>query len=359
MTDSAETPADDGVTTLAAIALDLPRAYGAPPLRGRLRVAPADFEVVERLGFEPDGEGEHWLLEVRKTGWNTDDVARRLARHAGVHPREVGYCGLKDRQAVTTQWFSVRMPRGEVDWSEAAGGGIELLGAWRHRQRLRRGIHRGNAFRIVLRSVIGDRDLLCERLAAITVRGVPNAFGVQRFGHGGANLHRARSMLLEGREERSRQRRGLWLSAARSALFNAVLAHRVREGTWDRVLDGEEAMLDGSRSRFVVDRADDGIRARAGALDLHPSGPLWGRGERRVADAARRSEDLPLAPWGPWRDALERAGLEQERRPLRMVVRDLHLEDSGEEAVTLRFVLGRGEYATAVLREIADVAPLG
>jgi tRNA pseudouridine13 synthase len=356
MSDSAAKAHDDTVEALRALALDPPRAYAAPVLRGRIRVGPDDFQVVEQLGFTPDGEGEHWLVQVRKTGRNTDDVGKWLAGYAGVHPREVGFCGLKDRHAVTTQWFSLRQPRGTPAWGQAGSDGIEILDWQRHRRRLRRGSHRGNAFRIVLREIHGDRDRLAERLALIRARGVPNYFGLQRFGHHGDNLPRAWAMLHGGRRRPSRQQRGLNLSAARSALFNAVCAARVGDGTWERVLEGEEAMLDGSRSRFPVDGVDSDLEARAKDLDLHPTGPLWGRGERRVQGLAKSREDAALDPWRPWCEGLEHAGLEQDRRPLRMCVRELALEQSTPEAVTLGFVLGRGEYATAALREIVDFA---
>ena len=121
-------------------AAELRRAYGDPPVSGVLRAEPADFTVQEQLGFDPDGEGEHVLLQLRKTGLNTREVARRVAALTGTRERDIGCCGLKDRNAQTVQWFSVPLPAaGERDWRELSGGGVEVLRSVRHRRKLRRG----------------------------------------------------------------------------------------------------------------------------------------------------------------------------------------------------------------------------
>jgi len=117
----------------------LPYALGGPPLSGVLRAEPADFQVDEVLGFEADGEGEHVLLQIRKTGLNTEDAVRRIARHAGIKPRDIGYCGLKDRNAVTTQWISVGLAgRPEPDWSALDDECLRVISASRHRRKLKR-----------------------------------------------------------------------------------------------------------------------------------------------------------------------------------------------------------------------------
>lgn len=328
---------------------------GPAPVTGRIRVALEDFLVDEQLGFAASGDGEHVLVQVRKRGANTEWVARQLAEHADVRPGDVGFAGLKDRAAVTTQWFSVHLPgRAEPDWAALASGEFQVLDAVRHHRKLRRGALRGNRFTITVRELAGDHAALEERLQRIAERGVPNYFGEQRFGRDGANLQRA-DALLRGRLRRvSRHQRGLYLSAARSFLFNCVLAQRVTDGSWDRGLAGELMMLDGSHSVFAVDVLTDELQDRLAAMDIHPTGPLWGRGRSSTRGDCQALERAVLAPFAAWRDGLEHAGLSQERRALRVPVAGLRWDWPADEVLQLSFALPAGSYATAVLRELVD-----
>ncbi len=332
----------------------LPFAHGQPAWPGRLRAVPEDFQVREEIPFTLDGAGEHVWLWVRKRGANTEWVARRLAERAGVPSGAVSYAGLKDRHAVTEQWFSVHLPgRAEPDWSANPDPDFTVLNATRHSRKLRRGALSGNAFRITIRELNGDPAELAARFQRIAVTGVPNYFGEQRFGREAGNLERAEAMLRGTLKVSDRHQRGLYLSAARSALFNAVLARRVTDRTWNQPLSGEVLMLDGSHSIFAVDDVDPTIRQRVAALDLHPTGPLWGAGELRSGSPVRELEEQVAATLPVFRDGLAVAGLEQERRALRLVVRDARLEFPEPGAAVVAFKLPAGAYATTVLRELA------
>ncbi|TAM26407.1 MAG: tRNA pseudouridine(13) synthase TruD, partial [Rhodanobacter sp.] len=212
---------------------ELPRAHAeTPPLTARLRSTPEDFRVEEILGYDADGSGEHALLWVEKREANTDWVARELAKFAGVPPLNVGYAGLKDRHAVTRQAFTVQLAgKPDPDWSTFPHAEVKVLAATRHSRKLKRGALRGNRFVLVLREVQGDRARAEEVLAEISARGVPNYFGEQRFGREGGNLAQARAMFAGRRMDRAK--RSILLSAARSHIFNAVLAARVERGAWD------------------------------------------------------------------------------------------------------------------------------
>ena len=338
---------------LAWTAFDaLPRAHGEPLGRGRLRETAADFQVDEVLGFEPDGEGDHLLLWVRKTDANTDWVARRLAEVAGVRGADVGFAGLKDRHAVTSQWFSLPRPRQEApDWAVLGAEGIEVLEAHAHRRKLRRGALAGNRFRIRVRGLEVSAETLEGRIAAIRARGVPNYFGEQRFGRGGANLARADALFRGAIRRPPRHQHGLWLSAARSQIFNEVLAARVTRGDWDRPLAGDCLNLAGSRAFFAAETLDADILARVAAWDLHPTGPLWGQGAPPTAGAVLELERDIAGELGPWCAGLALEGLKQERRALRLPVAGLTGEIDGA-VVELAFDLPAGSYATAVLREL-------
>ena len=194
---------------------------GAPVARAHLRASPEDFRVDEELGFEPDGEGEHALVRVRKRGANTAWVARRLAELAGVRVREVSYAGLKDRDAVTSQWFSVWLPgRADPDWAALDDAEVTVIEYGRHRRKLRRGCHRGNRFALVLRELSCDREIIESRLRSVAKVGVPNYFGPQRFGRDGGNLTAALGLFRGSLRCRDRQRRGIYLSGARARRFN-------------------------------------------------------------------------------------------------------------------------------------------
>lgn len=330
----------------------VPTAYGDPPLVAALRAQPEDFQVEELLGFDADGEGEHALLCVEKRGANTRWVAGQLAREAGVAVREVGYSGLKDRHAVTVQHFTVPAARGAAieDWVGREGEGFRVLGASRHRRKLRPGSHRANRFRILLRDPRGDFASFEARLAEVSKLGVPNYFGPQRFGRGNANLGRARRWAESGRAPQRRGDRAFALTAARSWLFNRVLAERVSRGDWSRILAGEAVILEGSRSFFQAPANDPTLQDRCERMDLHPSGPLWGRGEPQSADEARALELRVLEAEQPLQRLLEKEGMEQERRSLRLPVRALGCTAEGG-GLRLDFELSRGAFATAVLHE--------
>ena len=332
----------------------LPGGHGGPVLSARFRSAPEDFRVEELPAFEPEGQGEHLLLTVEKRGMNTVHAARLIARWAGIPEMGVGYAGLKDRHAVTRQRFSVHLPkRVAPDLAGLQGDDLRVLdSAWHHRK-LPRGALRGNRFGVVLREVEGDRPAIEARLAAIAAGGLPNYFGEQRFGRDGDNVDAARRMFAGQRVRR--EQRSIYLSAARSELFNAVLAARIAEGDWGQGREGEVWMLDGSQSVFGPEAADAALAERAARLDIHPTGPLWGRGELRTTAAARALEEAALAPFDDLRTGLEAAGLKQERRALRVRVQDLAWRWLPGEGLALDFVLPPGAYATGLLAELGEV----
>lgn len=332
----------------ADAALDPPRAHGAPLGPGRLRAEPEDFLVEEQLGFEAAGAGQHVLLRIRKRNANTQWIARELARACGCRPNDVGYAGLKDRRAVAIQWFTVPQSRlSPEDWVRVGSGEYQVLEAHRHSRKLPRGALAGNRFVIRVRDVAADDAALASRLAVIGTRGVPNYFGPQRFGRGGSNLKRLSGDLRTLKPDE----RGFILSAARSLIFNAVLAERVAEDSWERIEPGDLANLEGRASHFPVEIVDETLAQRCARLDIHPTGPLWGRGPPPGGGRIGELEQRVAADFSAARELIERAGMEQERRALRLAVHDLGWRREGE-AVRLEFRLGRGAYATTVLREI-------
>ena len=330
-----------------------PRAHGAPVLSARFRATPGDFRVDEIDAFAPSGVGEHLLLTVEKRGMNTAFAAKLLAQWAGIDEAGIGYAGLKDRHAVTVQRFSVHLPKKVApDIATLESDELRVLDhAW-HAKKLPRGALAGNRFVLVLREAQGDREATDARLQAIAMRGVPNYFGEQRFGRGGDNV--ANALVMFGGRRVARDQRSHLLSAARSQLFNRVLGARVAAGNWDAALDGEVWMLDGSRSVFGPEPLDDALAARLAAFDIHPTAPLWGKGELRTigATAALEQESLADPESLALRAGLEKAGLKQERRATRLRPQGLEWDWRDAETLELRFALPPGTYATTILSEV-------
>lgn len=329
----------------------LPAAWGEPPAEAVIRATAEDFRVTEIPGFALSGDGEHVFLYLEKRHLNTVELAERLAKLSATPLRDIGYSGLKDRNALTRQWFSVRMAgRSEPDWSYLeAPGDVRLLALDRHQRKLRRGTHSGNRFQLRLRELRGPRDALITRLQLLQHQGAPNYFGPQRFGRAGATLVQAERWARRPTRV-SRARRSLYLSALRASLFNRLLAARVSAGSWNRLCAGDQCMLAGSRSFFTPDLQTDDLQARLDAGDIHPGLPLWGR-------AGRSPERLPehfhaqLGDVAHLGACLEEAGLDLAWRPTRVLPDDFSWQFCDDGVLQLDFTLGVGSYATALLAE--------
>ncbi len=327
--------------------------HGKPQQHARFKQQPEDFVVIEDMGFEPDGAGEHILVYVRKRGENTAWVAGLLAKAAGVQRSAVTWSGLKDRNAVTEQWFGIHVPgKDEPDLSSIESDSIQILKRSRHSRKLRTGTLKGNSFTILLRELAQSPDLEA-RLAAIGERGVPNYFGDQRFGRGGNNLEAAESM-FQGKRIKDRDKRSLFLSAARSYLFNHLVSERLAAGLSDTLLAGDCLMLAGTHSFFSEPEVSEELQQRLASGDLQLSAPLWGRGRQAAQADALAFETEKLAAFDSWKNGLEGAGLNQERRPLLLKPKAWHWSWQ-PDGLQLNFWLPAGCYATSIIRELVMV----
>lgn len=341
--------------------LDWPTSAGTRVARAGLKSGPEDFRVDEVLEGFPEqsgaadiaGEGEHLCLRLQKTGDNTEFVARQLAALSGCRTFDVGYCGLKDRHAVTSQWFSFYRPGmadSDAGFIAQVAEQWTVLSAWRHSRKLRRGEHCGNRFILTLRDVDGERAVIDEALARLRQEGAPNYFGPQRFGFGGANLDRAAAMGPSAMDSRSRSagrgRKGkrragreasknvLYFSAARSWLFNEVLAHRVADGTWSRVIDGEPGLASG---------------------ELEPTGPLWGDGGTTATGTQEQLERSVVERAPDLVQLFSTTRMKPERRPLRSRPTELAWQWQDERCLVVEFTLAPGQYATTILSDIFEL----
>ncbi|MEJ7137874.1 tRNA pseudouridine(13) synthase TruD [Amphibiibacter pelophylacis] len=310
-----------------------PSAYPASGASAMLKVHHEDFVVTELPLQLPSGAGEHIWVEVEKSGANTVYVAQQLALAAGVNEWDVGYAGLKDRHAITRQWFSIYLPSGKTgetpDLTPLAHPEFRVLSQSRHVKKLRPGDLQGNRFRIVLREVSGERQALEANLQAVATQGVPNYFGAQRFGFDGGNVELGRAMLAREIRVRNPKKKGIYLSAVRSFVFNEVLALRIAQGLWGKSLPGD-VMTDTGQ----------------------PTGPLWGRGRVSTSGDAQALENSVAERHAILCNGLEYAGLDQERRALVASPADMSWEWPQADQLVISFTLPAGTYATSVLGEI-------
>jgi tRNA pseudouridine13 synthase len=313
----------------------------------RLAASPDDFVVDEIPLFAPSGEGAHTFVRIEKRGRTTEEVARLLARLAGVPHAEVGYAGRKDKQARTTQWFSVPGLDPQAALAFEAEG-VRALEAARHAQRLRTAQLRGNRFALVVRE-LEPRQVAGAEAAAARVRsvGLPNKFGAQRFGREGDNAERARALLAGADPGRDRRAARFLLSALQAEVFNAFLA--ARPLPLDALEVGEVATIHASGGSFVV---EDLAREapRAAAFEISASGPLFGTKLLAPRGAPAEREAAALRAAGiPERIVPPRGiRLRGARRPVRVPVPDLAVESLAHDALRLRFTLPPGSYATVL-----------
>ncbi|OBT10483.1 tRNA pseudouridine synthase TruD [Shewanella sp. UCD-FRSSP16_17] len=344
--------------------------FGKPACKADLRTVNSDFIVKEMLPFSPTGEGEHHMIHVRKEGLNTNQVAEILAKFAKVHQKEVTYAGQKDKNAVTEQWFGVRIPGKETpDWQSLSTKDnndvkaneadlankentprLTILSSQRHSKKLRIGTLLGNRFELTLRNV-SDKVELEKRIQQVMQTGVPNYFGEQRFGHQGKNLIFGQQMLA-GKKVKDRKKRSMYLSAVRSNVFNQVVSYRLNHHSI-APLTGDCVMLAGSKSFFVTDKWDPETLARLSSNDIQLSAPLWGRGSILPQADAANVEQAALIALTNDLQGLEQAGLEQERRPMLLKPQALKYRFE-QDTLFIEFILPAGSYATSVLRELLD-----
>lgn len=325
-----------------------------PAATGRLKVKPTDFFVSETLNFTPAEVGEHVLIRLQKTGENTKYVANELAKACGVSSRDVSWAGLKDRHAVTQQWFSVHLPgKPSPDLSEfiASHEGVDaVLALTRHDKKLRPGDLIANHFKLVIRELSGHEQIE-TRLAAIRDKGVANYFGSQRFGHAGNNVIAARDWGQGKFQVRDKSKRSFYLSAARSYLFNRVLSSRIERGVCYQPMLGDLLINANHETQLVVDIAIAQSLLDEG--DWQISGPMTGDNRLPTSGDALAFEEKIVADEPHLLALIKDNRMRHERRPLLLYPQNMQWTKD-QDTLTVDFSLPAGCFATSVMREIIE-----
>ncbi|MEJ2039098.1 MAG: tRNA pseudouridine(13) synthase TruD [Desulfosarcinaceae bacterium] len=323
-----------------------------PGVGGVIKTEPEHFEVEEILPYSACGEGEHVFITLRRSGWNTPDVARALINRFKIPPVDVGWGGRKDKRAVVTQTFSVRLPLGlplPRIQEELADLPFEILGIERHRNKLKTGHVAGNRFCILLSrpdpGALDQAGAIAEMLRRL---GIPNYFGEQRFGIAMRNLDRAAGLLARKRTPRGRDNLFL-VSALQSALFNCWLGERFGDGFSACMLPGDVARKTDTGGLFLVeDEKDANTRFNNGEIVY--TGPMFGHKMKAAGHLAARREAALLQ-----RFALQTTMFKPLRAPGTRRAGLIRLDDlairPASQGLEFRFTLPAGSYATTVMRE--------
>ena len=335
---------------------NLPRAFPNPTNKALYRQLPEHFQVNETLSFKPSGEGDHLYLYIEKRNTNTDWLAREMAQKAGIRSVEVGYAGRKDRFAVTRQWFSLHLPASKsIDPMTFQSRDYQVIEHTRHTHKLRKGEIAFNQFKLQLIEFEGDFSSFEKRLGLISEKGFPNYFGPQRFGHQSGNIDKARDMLSGKVRVHDRNKRSIYLSAARSYLFNLVLAKRIENNCWlepiqgDLLWDEESQRL--SESDLVTEFSEDILLQKVNSGQLTITGPMPGDGKNSVTDDTLVLESLVLAGEQSLYAGIANSRIQWQRRALRVIPTDVSSKEN-ELGVEITFSLRTGTFATSLLKEL-------
>ncbi len=330
-----------------------------PGIGGVIRDETEDFVVDEVPAYEPCGDGEHTYFRVEKRNIDTMRLVRQIAQKLDLPPRAVSYAGLKDAHAIARQTFSVQfVPVETIEALELDNA--RILWVSRHRNKLRIGHLRGNRFTLRIREVGPDAESQATAiLSSLMARGVPNAYGPQRFGNRGDNhiagyylLHDDKTALEQmGIRHLSHRLHGLFISALQSALFNQVVALRIRQGTLDTVIKGDIARKEDTGGIFTVtDLAAE--RPRAAAWEISATGPMFGDKLMQAQDEAGEAESQILASAGLSLEDFRASREHGVRRPLRFNPEGLTWQVENQDQLVVSFFSPKGSFATMLLREL-------
>ena len=337
-----------------------PFAYlcGKPTAKAKLKAQPEHFRVIENLGYPLSGKGEHLMVRIRKTGENTTYVANELAKACGVKSKDVSWAGLKDRHAVTEQWLSVHLPDGglpNLAQFEVDHPTIEILEMTRHNKKLRPGDLKENHFVVTL-SETTDIDDVIQRLEVVKEQGVPNYFGAQRFGKEGNNLHEARRWGRENVRTRNQNKRSMYLSTARSWIFNHIVSQRIEQGVFNQFINGDIA-LHGKEATLVDQNNLVSLQAELNAEQVQISAALAGDNALPTQDQALAIEQPCLDNEKDLMALICGNRMRHDRRAISLKAKDL-VWSVDNDMITLNFTLDSGSFATSIVRELIEEIPV-
>lgn len=331
--------------------MNLAYLYGQPQQEGFLKTEFTDFIVKEDLGYELANEGEFVAVKVRKTNVNTLFVGEKLAKFVGISAKQMSYAGLKDRHAVSEQWFCLHLPgKPTPDFTLFELEGVEILEITRHNRKIRVGALKGNHFELVIRGIQETQEIE-QRLKKIKTIGFPNYFTEQRFGRDGYNLTQAQRWASGEIKVKDRKKRSFYLSAARSDIFNQVVSDRIQKNLISQVVSEDLLQLSGSNSFFQATDEQLGIlQQRLTNYDILLTAPLVG--EDSLNENIPCIEKQVVIQYTSLLSLMNKVKMKSARRT--MLCKPQHFNwQFINDGLKLTFFLQAGSYATALARELA------
>ncbi|MCW8870437.1 MAG: tRNA pseudouridine(13) synthase TruD [Proteobacteria bacterium] len=325
--------------------------------QGEIKTNAEDFKVIEHHKIDFTGSGEHLWFKIEKINCNTAWVATQLASACKVPARQVGFAGMKDRHAVTQQWFSVQLPKlSDIEAIRTRlPDEVTILDHHWHQTKIKTGQLTANEFKLVIRDITGDKNTIEENIQFIKKQGVPNYFGPQRFGNNLNNIQQAKDWFAGQIKVNNRKLRGILISTARSHIFNLIVAHRIQNDLWQKFIPGDILQLDQSHSWFPAsDATKSELTERLAAFDIHLTAALWGEDEVQSTEECAALENSIANTLPDYQPGFIAHRVKQDRRSIRIYPNNIshHWHD---DTLQISFKLQPGAYATCVLREIIHV----
>ena len=324
---------------------------------GRIRAYPEDFLVDEVSLFEPSGVGPHLYVSITKKGITTREVQEKLAKLFDVKYQEVGTGGLKDKESVATQTFSINLEDNKLNPEDATILIKEHLGFkvnWGryHKTKYRAGHIVGNRFKVRITDIRLHNSEILDRVQSITDRintlGIPNYYGKQRLGRRGKNVLAGWRILNGEKRIGNKWLRRYLVSAYQSYLCNRYLSERVKRGKFKELMYGDVVSgHDVENKYWVADLEFD--QQRYLNKEVSFTAPMYGPQMIPTEGEAAALEDELFQELGLTMDQLRRNNVTGARRLGRMIpeISFRHVARGME----LSFMLEKGGFATTVLRE--------
>ncbi|CAN5770433.1 tRNA pseudouridine(13) synthase TruD [soil metagenome] len=346
--------------------IDLSLPYSSkdlPGIGGQLR-ASADHFVVEELPlYEPQDTGQHLFVNLTKSGLTTKEVQRQLERLFGLRQGTVGFAGMKDKHARTTQTFSLDLGAQAAslinETAQRISEKLPVTVNWArlHKSKLQPGHLFGNHFQITVTDLAVDPTEALQRAGAIAAHlqrnGVPNYFGPQRLGREGINIHRGLALLLGQKQVHDGWLRRFLASCYQSYLCNCYLARRVERSAFDYLLAGDVAKKYATGGMFdVIDLVAE--QPRYVAQEISFTAPMYGSKMWPAQAAAGELEGEILDETGVTLDHWRKVRVEGTRRLGRLLLPNLQILPV-TDGLCFEFSLPKGAFATTVLREFMKV----
>jgi tRNA pseudouridine13 synthase len=319
--------------------------------------------VEEVALYETQGDGQHLYVNLTKADLTTKEVQLQLERLFGLKRGDVGFAGMKDKHARTTQTFSLTVGHKSASFADEAGSRIQenlpVTVNWVafHRNKLRPGHLLGNRFRITLVDLeVASVEALARSQAIVEKlrqRGLPNYFGPQRLGKGGANARAGLAILLGEQQKYDRWLRRFLVSSYQSYLCNRYLALRLERGLFDSLVAGDVAKKHATGGMFAVENVTE-EQPRFAAQEISFTAPIFGPRMWEAQGDAGRFEAEILATSPATLEHFSRLSIDGTRRLGRLLVPDLAVALEGANLV-VSFMLPKGAFATTLVRELTKV----